>query len=68
MVKFEQWLATSPLASALKISVAGALSALATYALTSGWDPLLVIVGTAILTPLINYLNPEDHRYGVHAE
>ena len=68
MIQFEKWLATSPLASALKIAVAGALSAVATYALTSGWDPLLVVVGTAVLTPIINYLNPEDTRYGRHAE
>lgn len=68
MENFERWLATSPLASALKISVAGAASALIGYAATSNWDPLFVIVGTAILTPLINYLNPMDSRYGTHSE
>lgn len=64
MKTFEQWLANSALASVLKIAVAGALSALVTYAATSSWDPLLVVAGTAFLTPLINYLNPQDPRYG----
>jgi hypothetical protein len=68
MTAFEKWLATSPLASALKISVAGALAAVVGYALTSDWDPLFVVVGAAVLTPLINYLNPQDHRYGTHSE
>lgn len=64
METFERWLATSALASALKIAVAGALSALIGYAATSTWDPVIVVVGTALLTPLINYLNPKDPRYG----
>lgn len=67
MKNFERWLATSPLASTLKIAVAGALSALLGYAATSTWDPLVVVVGTALLTPVINYLNPKDPRYGKYS-
>jgi hypothetical protein len=68
MIQFEKWLATSPFASALKIAVAGSLAALVGYALTSDWDPIIVVLGAAFLTPIINYLNPQDARYGLHED
>ncbi len=70
MKKFEDWLAASPLASALKVFVAIVLGmAVADFVAKgsinfSAWQTW-VIAGLASAVPvIINWLNPADTRYG----
>lgn len=65
MREFEEWLATSPTASFLKIMVAAGLGAVASWVATAQVHPLVVAVAAAVIPVAINYLNPQDTRYGV---
>lgn len=65
MREFEKWLATSPTASFLKIMVAAGLGAVASWVATAQVHPLVVAVAAAVIPVVINYLNPQDTRYGV---
>lgn len=67
MRNFEGWLATSPTASFLKIAVAAALGALASYVATALVHPLAVAVCAAVIPVVINFLNPADQRYGTNS-
>ena len=64
MREFEEWLATSPTASFLKIMVAAGLGAVASWVATAQVHPLVVAVAAAVIPVAINWLNPEDFRYG----
>lgn len=70
MSTFAQWLATSPLATALKTFVSIVLSlAVADFATTGAIDlsrwQTWVIAGLVSCVPVItNWLNPADTRYG----
>lgn len=64
MREFEEWLATSPTASFLKIMVAAGLGAVASWAATAQIHPLVVAVAAAVIPVVINWLNPADVRYG----
>lgn len=64
MSRFEEWLATSPLASMLKIAVGAALGAVMSWAATSEIHPLAVALIAAICPVVINWINPQDYRYG----
>ena len=64
MDAFKKWLATSPVASMLKIALGAALGALLGYLPTSGWEPLAVAIGAAVIPVLINWVNDDDLRYG----
>ena len=65
MREFEEWLATSPTASFLKIMVAAGLGAVASWVAPAQVHPLVVALAAAVIPVAINYLNPQDTRYGV---
>jgi hypothetical protein len=62
--EFEEWLATSPTASFLKIMTAAGLGAVASWVATAQVDPLVVAICAAVIPVAINWLNPADVRYG----
>ena len=64
MTEFDHWLATSPTASFIKIALSGALGAVASYLATAEVHPLWVLISSAVIPIAINWLNPEDPRYG----
>ena len=64
MTQFEAWLASSPTASFLKITLAAALGALGSYLATAEIHPLAVALSAAVIPVVINALNPLDSRYG----
>lgn len=64
MSTFEEWLATSPLASMLKIAIGAALGALMSWAATAEIHPLVVALIAAVAPVVINWVNPQDYRYG----
>lgn len=64
MKEFEEWLATSPTASFLKIMVAAGLGAAASWVATAQVHPLVVAICAAVIPVAINWLNPADVRYG----
>lgn len=64
MKEFEEWLATSPTASFLKIILAAGLGAVGSWAVTAEVHPLVVAICAAVIPVAINYLNPQDVRYG----
>lgn len=64
MSTFEEWLATSPLASVLKIALGAALGAVMSWAATAEIHPLAVAVIAAVCPVVINWVNPQDYRYG----
>lgn len=64
MKKLEDWLAVSPLASLLKISLGAALGAVLSWLMTADIHPLIVAVGAAVIPVLVNGLNPADPRWG----
>lgn len=64
MNKVCTWLATSPIASVLKIAVGAGLGALADQLATSGISPIWVAVGAAVIPVIVNAINPDDPRYG----
>lgn len=64
MTQFEAWLANSPTASFLKIALAAALGAVGSYLATAEVHPLVVALTAAVLPVVLNFLNPQDSRYG----
>lgn len=64
MKEFEEWLATSPTASFLKIMVAAGLGAVGSWVVTAQVHPLVVAISAAVIPIAVNWLNPEDPRYG----
>lgn len=66
MKKFKVWLANSPLASALKIGIGAALVYVIDNAASFNLGPAWTAVVISIVTVLINFVNPEDKRYGVN--
>ena len=68
MTAFEHWLANSPTGSFVKIALAAALGALGSYLATAEVHPLVVALTAAVLPVVINFLNPQDPRYGKGTE
>lgn len=64
MKRLEDWLAVSPIASLLKISLGAALGAVLSWLMTADIHPLIVAVGAAVIPVLVNGLNPSDPRWG----
>ena len=64
MKEFEKWLATSPTASFLKIMTAAGLGAVGSWVVTAQVHPLVVAIAAAVIPIAINWLNPEDPRWG----
>lgn len=64
MEKFWTWLAVSPLAGAVKVAIAAALTFLINNIGSLGLDPAGQALGIAIFTVALNAVNPEDVRYG----
>lgn len=64
MTNFYKWLASSPIASALKVATGAVL----VWALENiggfGLEPVIQVALIAALPVLINAINPEDERYG----
>jgi len=61
---FEEWLATSPLATVLKVALGAALGAVMSWAATAQIHPLAVALIAAVCPVIVNWLNPQDYRYG----
>jgi hypothetical protein len=59
-----KWLATSPYASLLKILTGAALGGLLSWLMAADVSPLMVAIGSAVIPVAINWLNPDDPRYG----
>ena len=64
MNKFLKWLAISPLGSAFKVGASASLVWLVDNVGSLHLEPVLQIALTAALPVLINWLNPQDWRYG----
>ena len=64
MRNFGIWLADSPLASALKVGLAASLGWFLANPNVLDIHPALAIAITAALPVVINWLNPDDLRYG----
>lgn len=64
MDKLWTWLAVSPVAGAVKVGVAAAVTFLIDNIANLGLDPAAQAVGIAVLTVALNAVNPEDVRYG----
>jgi hypothetical protein len=60
----KHWLATSPIASMVKIGLGAALGAFVDELANQGVGPIWVAVGAALVPIVINWLNPADPRYG----
>lgn len=59
-----KWLAQSPYASLVKILTGAALGGLLSWLMVSDVSPLMVAIGSAVIPVAINWLNPDDPRYG----
>lgn len=59
-----EWLASSPLASFVKVFVAGALGWVILNIDSLGIHPALAIGLASALPVVVNWLNPADDRYG----
>lgn len=64
MTRFEEWLATSPNATWLKVAVGAAIGALASWVATSNLHPLIITICAAVCPVIINWANRADNRYG----
>ena len=64
MVKFLDWLAVSPLASFAKIFAAGVLGWFVVNVDSLSVHPAVAIGLASALPVVINWLNPNDTRYG----
>lgn len=62
--KFMAWLATSPLASAFKVGLAASLGYILAEPDILGVPPIVAVGIVAAIPVIINWLNPEDGRYG----
>jgi hypothetical protein len=67
MKSFLKWLATSPVATALKIGLGAALGWTLDNVAGLNLGPLLTPVVIALVTIAINALNKQDTRYGKKA-
>ena len=65
MDKFIVWLASSPIASALKVGVAASLGYVLANPEMLNVPPIVVVGIVAAIPTLINWFNPADDRYGV---
>lgn len=64
MNNFLKWLATSPIASALKVGAAASLGWLVNNTDSLNVPPVAAVALVAALPVLINWANPQDTRYG----
>lgn len=64
MKKLLNWLATSPLASFVKIFAAGVLGWFAANIDSVNVHPAIAIGLASAIPVVINWLNPSDSRYG----
>lgn len=64
MDKFLAWLAVSPLATALKVGVAASLGYVLADPDILGLPPVAAVGIVAAIPVVINWLNPQDDRYG----
>jgi len=62
-----EWLATTKSGTLVKVALAAAITAALQYLVDHEFSPYVMTVGTAVLTLLLNMLNPRDTRYGVGA-
>jgi len=63
--RFTEWLAVSPWASLLKIILPQVAVLVAEQGADLGLPPAAVVLVGAVLTIIINALNPSDPRYGM---
>ena len=68
MENFLSWLATSPLASFVKIFAAGALGWFVVNVDSFNVHPAVAIGLASALPVIVNWLNPSDSRYGNEGE
>lgn len=68
MNAFYAWLATSPLASALKVGFSAALVWTIDNVASLNLAPVIQVSLVAALPVIINALNPGDSRYGLGKE
>lgn len=65
MSAFLNWINASPIGVAIKVGVAAMLSyALADY--LPKLDPIFVVGLTPVIVALIDFLNPQNDRFGVN--
>jgi hypothetical protein len=64
MKQLQIWFAKSPLASFLKVFVAGILGWVVLNVGTLNLHPAIAIAGVSSLPILISWLNPADDRFG----
>lgn len=64
MDKFFKWLSDSPLASAFKVGLAASLGYVLADPDILGVPPVVAVAVVAAIPVIINWLNPEDTRYG----
>lgn len=64
MSGFLAWLAESPLATAAKVAIAAVLAYVISSPEALGLSPIAGVAAAAAFPVLINWLNPEDTRYG----
>lgn len=62
----KQWLAQTWEGSIFKITAGAALGAIASWVVTADVHPLIVAISAAVIPVIINALNGDDPRYGVH--
>jgi hypothetical protein len=73
-VRFMIWLGRSPLASALKVGISVILAMAVAEWTQSGtiafdkWQTWVIAACASALPVIVNYLNPQDGRYGDVAE
>lgn len=70
MQSFQTWLATTPLGAWAKTFAAVVISAAVADWVTHGvislasWQTWVIAAAGSIVAPVVNYLNPQDTRYG----
>lgn len=60
-----EWLATTKSGTLVKVALAAAITAALQYLVDHEFSPYVMTIGTAVLTLLLNMLNPRDTRYGI---
>lgn len=68
MQDFLLWLARSPLASAAKVASGAVLVWVLDNVTDLGLHPVVQVAIVAAIPVLINTVNPQDDRYGRHAD
>lgn len=67
---FEEWFATSPLASALRVFVAVVVTLAVTQWVTNGtidfaaWQTWVIAALASSISPVLRWLNPSDVEFG----